>query len=473
MTTMLVSEIVVEDRQRLDLGDIDELAASIAAVGLLQPLLVNQNKRLVDGGRRLTAVKKLGWTEVPVFIKEVMTERQLTVYELLANIMRKSMTWKEEVAAVAKVHRLRSTEAALASEDWTQEMTGRLMNMSRASVGFMLTVARELRDQTSKVHDCDGFTDALRFCIRKQEDMVQADIARQMKAQMEVNRAVLPSVAPTKFVENADGILVAQNPIPEGDLIVEPVGDVRAGTQVIDLSSTIVQADCLTWLGNRAPESVDHILTDPPYAIDMEMLDQNNPHGGMVDIRRIEETHRVDENLDLIARFLPLAFKVLKSKGFCVIFCDIMRWQFIYDRATEVGFRVQRWPFVWHKTHQCMNQRAEYNFTKNVEFAIVMRKAGSVLTMPQNSTIFSCSGQGYISNPFAKPFELWSKLIEAISIKGQTILDPFAGEGSCPSAVIGYWRFPIAIELDPNHYNVMLEEVRKKYDLLYRKPTYI
>jgi DNA modification methylase len=150
-----------------------------------------------------------------------------------------------------------------------------------------------------------------------------------------------------------------------------------------------------------------------------------------------------------------------------------MNWQFLYDHAIKAGFRVQRWPFIWHKTHQCMNQRAEFNFTKNFEIAMVCRKPSSVLIKPQNSSIFSCSASGYMSNPFAKPSPLWDHLIEAISISGQTILDPFAGEGSCPSAVLSNWRIPIGIELEDRHYNVMLDTLKSKYNLMYRNPQFV
>jgi ParB family transcriptional regulator, chromosome partitioning protein len=59
MTRMMkTTDIEVNGRHRQDLGDLDDLAASIADVGLLQPLVVNGKGKLVAGVRRLEAVRK-------------------------------------------------------------------------------------------------------------------------------------------------------------------------------------------------------------------------------------------------------------------------------------------------------------------------------------------------------------------------------------------------------------------------------
>jgi ParB family chromosome partitioning protein len=42
------------------------LARSIQEVGLLHPVVVNEDNELIAGQRRLEAVKLLGWDEVPI-----------------------------------------------------------------------------------------------------------------------------------------------------------------------------------------------------------------------------------------------------------------------------------------------------------------------------------------------------------------------------------------------------------------------
>lgn len=64
--TVAIGAIKVGQRHRRDLGDIDALAESINKNGLLHPIVVTEDHRLIAGGRRLAACKRLGWSDVPV-----------------------------------------------------------------------------------------------------------------------------------------------------------------------------------------------------------------------------------------------------------------------------------------------------------------------------------------------------------------------------------------------------------------------
>ena len=66
-----MSEIIIGERFRRDLGDIARLAASIRRVGLLHSIPITPDGVLIDGERRLAACKLLGWTDVPVCVRDV------------------------------------------------------------------------------------------------------------------------------------------------------------------------------------------------------------------------------------------------------------------------------------------------------------------------------------------------------------------------------------------------------------------
>lgn len=87
-----VGEIRVGERDRADLGDLDELAASIEAVGLLHPVVVTESRELVAGERRLAAVRKLGWSEVPVTVVDLSTAGDVLRAEADENTCRKPLT---------------------------------------------------------------------------------------------------------------------------------------------------------------------------------------------------------------------------------------------------------------------------------------------------------------------------------------------------------------------------------------------
>ena len=68
MTECAIADIVVGERHRRDLGDVGALAANIADVGLLHPIVITPDDRLIAGERRLEAYKRLGRTHIPVTI---------------------------------------------------------------------------------------------------------------------------------------------------------------------------------------------------------------------------------------------------------------------------------------------------------------------------------------------------------------------------------------------------------------------
>lgn len=110
--TIEINSIVVKNRMRSDLGDIDQLSKSISDNGLIQPIVLTKNEGdldqipvmipcLVAGERRLRALQKLGIThlnEGEHFIwREDLDEYRQNAIELEENIRRKAMTWSEEV----------------------------------------------------------------------------------------------------------------------------------------------------------------------------------------------------------------------------------------------------------------------------------------------------------------------------------------------------------------------------------------
>src|SRR5438128_159481 len=65
---MKLSEIKVRDRYRKELGSLDSLKQSMERIGLLQPVIVRGDGRLVAGARRIAAAKELGWEEIDAYV---------------------------------------------------------------------------------------------------------------------------------------------------------------------------------------------------------------------------------------------------------------------------------------------------------------------------------------------------------------------------------------------------------------------
>lgn len=87
-----VDAIRIGERDRSEMGNLDELAASITAVGLLHPIVVTADLDLVAGGRRLAAIKQLGWDEVPVTVVDLTSAADVLRAELEENTCRKPLS---------------------------------------------------------------------------------------------------------------------------------------------------------------------------------------------------------------------------------------------------------------------------------------------------------------------------------------------------------------------------------------------
>lgn len=103
---------------RRNIGDVSELAASISAIGLLEPLVVRPNDdgfEVVCGARRLAAATKAGLTEVACTVKE-MDDRAFLEAALAENLQRENLTVLEEAEAYAGLVKLGHSQRELAKQ---------------------------------------------------------------------------------------------------------------------------------------------------------------------------------------------------------------------------------------------------------------------------------------------------------------------------------------------------------------------
>ena len=92
-----------QPRRVFDEGDLRELADSIRAYGILQPLTVRDRGsfyELVAGERRLRAARIAGLREVPCLVAAV-GEEDAALLALIENLQRRDLDYMEEAAAIA------------------------------------------------------------------------------------------------------------------------------------------------------------------------------------------------------------------------------------------------------------------------------------------------------------------------------------------------------------------------------------
>lgn len=475
-----IASIKVIDRQRTDLGDIADLADSLKRYGLIQPIILNQDNRLIAGERRLRAAQQLGWTEIDITYRETLSIDELHELELEENVRRKDMKWQERCLNIAKIHFLKYKGAYQNGQQWGQRETGALLNMSLGSVSQCLEVASELRnDPKSPMWEADSLTEALTIINNRNLALVEAELAKRQKAvadqqardQLELKRleAEVTIITSASDIPAADEqrLKYYSNPHnPPGSYEAYVKDKLRRMDELkstIYLSNRFHNVDCIKFM-NETDQRFAAIITDPPYAIDMDNLEQENV--GMVGIDTVADEHEVDDNVDLLTKFFPAAWRVLNDPGFLVLCADQMLWQFLYNEAIKAGFAVQRWPLTWVKSHVCMNNAANYNYTKSTEIAMVCRKGNAQLSEKSAVSHLVAPHDEYkidMRHPFVKPFKFWQFLIKHTTRINDLVLEPFAGHGSGVLSLLRMERNVVGCESNTEHYNALLENLRQYY----------
>ena len=147
-----LTEIKNTQARRED-GDIKELAKSIQEVGLICPLTLNQNYKLLAGRRRFKAISELGWEEVECNI--LNSENELFDFRVAIeeNLKRKPLTDIEMATVIKEYDELKRKLEGSAERyshpkamphcgvGWTQDKTAKDLNISRQAVGTAIQIA--------------------------------------------------------------------------------------------------------------------------------------------------------------------------------------------------------------------------------------------------------------------------------------------------------------------------------------------
>ena len=234
------SIIIRPDRQRKQFSPeaLGELAESLASKGLMHaPVLRKEGSEwvLVAGERRCRAMQELWLTAqkviyngqhipegyIPYVTLGELSPLEAEGAELDENLRREALTWQESASAMARLHKLRSAQAAASGRthtvaDTAMEVKGRSDGSYQETVRKEIIVARHLDN---------------------------------------------PEVAKAKTTDEAFKILKRQEQSAQNVALATSVGKSFSKS-----SHTLLNVDCLQWM-EATSETFDVILTDPPYGM--------------------------------------------------------------------------------------------------------------------------------------------------------------------------------------------------------------
>ena len=458
-TSINFSQIDLGIRLRKTYSNIESLADSILHNGLINPLvLVNLpdgGYGLDAGGRRYRALELLltegEWdgvlhhavtsdrTRFGYLLKGEtgMSPLQRKLTELAENLDREDPDWRDVVPALCDAWELAQGAAAMEGRKILQRDFGALVGCGYHDLDCAIAIRDELLAHPKKFEACTTIRQAYSVMMRESEVAVSKIIAARALS----HERTRPKVTPT--VVALDG----QQPV------TDPVIEVSL-TEVFHCCSSL---DYMATTTDR----FDHIVTDPDYAVAIEVLSAGvgNAAAGIYQ-------ESVEASLRDLLRFVELAYRVVRDNGFVILWYDLDHHEKIQRHAMSVGFSPQRWPLIWIKSDYRANAAPGQNFCKNIEYAMVLRKSGAALARAQMSSTFTTPSAGVqkdYNHPFAKPLDLTKWILNAIAIKGQSVFDPFMGSAAISCAVAEWGAIPFGCEIAPERYANALYNLQRTY----------
>lgn len=305
-TTFPVSAIVIkrDERQRRELKGIEELAESIHRIGLINPIVINPQGILVAGERRLTAIKSLGWTDVPVQFTTDLSDYELAVIELEENVKRIDLTWQDQCLAIEKFHTLKAEH----EEGWKKEDTAQALGLSEREVNRHVSVAKEILSGNERVAKADKFTMALNLVTREAErrrDSVLDEIEVKASA-VQVDKE--PGEAPPKKVP------------------------------------PLIHDDFHEWAAGYTGTPFNLLHCDFPYGINV--ADSPRQNSG---IQEFYEDSK-DVYFALLDTLAMAMSNVVADSAHMIFWFSMDYYQVTMEKLTAMGWKVNPFPLIWHKS---------------------------------------------------------------------------------------------------------------------------
>lgn len=224
----------------------------------------------------------------------------------------------------------------------------------------------------------------------------------------------------------------------------------------MNLINTIINSDVLELIKKIDDESIDLVVTDPPYKV----ISGGKPHkkgqpSGMLSKNdgKIFKHNNIKPEL-----WIPEIYRILKSGTHCYIMTNTINLENYLRICREVGFGLHN-VLCWEKN----NVTPSRWYMKNCEFTLFLRKGkaktinnvGSKMIHQFNNIM------GNKTHPTEKPVDLMKFYIANSSNEEDIVFDPFCGTGSTLIAAKELNRRYLGCEIDEEYFNIAMKRIKE------------
>ena len=429
-----LADINVGERFREDFGNLDELIESVKDKGIIQPLTIDSDMKLLAGGRRHRAATEAGLTEVPVLIRTTDGELDAREIELIENVHRKDFSWQERAKITARIHELTKKKHGLGAGRRTAE----LLDQSPMSVSRAVRLAEAI-EILPDIAECKTADDAHKFLKKAEEQVILQEMAKRQKGFVETTTSNKDAKPKDKQLAN---LLHAAN----RNYILK---DVFEGLQ-----------------GLRTGGHLDFIECDPPYGVDLGKLSARKDKGTVLQSRdsNYNEIPK-DSYREFLQKLCPELYRVAGSNCW-MVFWFAFEWESeVFAELTAAGWHVDRVPALWIKGNG-RTPRPDLLLARAYEPFFVCRKGNPTIVKQGRTNIFMRSVDDKKYHPAQRPVPLMKELIETFCDGMRHILVPFAGSGATLRAAYEVGHHVIGFDNNPEYKDQFLlavEEDGKKW----------
>jgi len=379
-----IADIQWDKRYRTEFGDIELLAESMKDKGVLQPITVNTELKLLAGERRIRAAILAGLTKIPALIREGTDEIDEREIELMENAFRKDFTWPEESALILEIDRLYKSKDI----SWSGRKTAELLNKSKSNVARALQLA-EAMQVMPELADVKTADDAMKLIKKVEERAVTKELRKRQEAHID-SRGL------------ADMLKVAD--------MNYRIGDVFEGLAEIKTNSFIHLIEC-----------------DPPYGIALNKVkgSKDSVDSNVHSYNEIEEK----EYPNFLQKICSELYRVAHNDAWMVFWYGPTWHTMVLAYLKEAGWHVDDIPAIWTKK-QGQTLQPEIYLARSYEPFFICRKGNPVLYKRGRLNVFDFPGETQKYHPTQRPLPLLQEILTTFSGFNQVALVPFLGSGA-------------------------------------------
>lgn len=376
-TFVPISMIKVENRAREDKGDIEELAAKIQQVGLIQPITINQNHQLIAGERRLLAHIFLKKETIEAIIRPTKDKVDLAEVEIIENIARKDFTWQERCKAEKKLFDMKSAQGK-----WSQQKQADYLNQSQPST-FRAIYMAEALETIPDLAEKKDFADAWK------------DLKR---------------------LEEGAAIRILEDKVP---------GSVKTAAKWA--SDHYHVGDAFKGMAPLRNELVHFAEVDPPYAVDLDGRKDRNKRSNMDEYNEVDP----DEYINFYERTASEVFRLLRPDCFAIFWFGWDWFSEVREIIIDAGFKIPTVPAIWTKGASGQTASPDTTLGSCHEPFWLARKGLPKLAKPGRGNVFDFSpvSPARKIHPTERPIEMMKEILATTCLPGSSILVPFLGSG--------------------------------------------